>query len=332
MILEFRPYKDFNFITTFAKKFHIPSTETCLVIPRELGEGSIRKIDLSQELIILIHQYRLNEDLILKRLAPENKIDRVTMLFYRSMFPGDTYFSTTQKAVFQGPRLNHSTIEISSNDLNSIVKFPADSNIHFTVVGISSRLLHIYFHNVQENNIVKNVIDGIHHSFLYHERMWPQIEKVLEHLTLINLNEPLAKFYFKLKVEELLYHLFDKLLKREGIPQKHINNEDVIKMHAIKNEIVKDFAKPPVLSELASLYSFSQTKMKSLFKQIYGDTIFNHFQKARMDEAAFLLRNSNMTVSQIGYRLGFSNLSHFSRLFAKHYQQSPKKFSITGHD
>jgi AraC-like DNA-binding protein len=34
-------------------------------------------------------------------------------------------------------------------------------------------------------------------------------------------------------------------------------------------------------------------------------------------------------VAQAGYELGFSNLSHFSRLFEKHYGQNPKKFSAS---
>jgi AraC-like DNA-binding protein len=32
----------------------------------------------------------------------------------------------------------------------------------------------------------------------------------------------------------------------------------------------------------------------------------------------------------VGYELGFSNLSHFSRLFEKHYGLTPKRFSAQG--
>jgi AraC-like DNA-binding protein len=49
-----------------------------------------------------------------------------------------------------------------------------------------------------------------------------------------------------------------------------------------------------------------------------------------MEEAAFLLRQAKHTVSETGYELGFSNLSHFSRLFEKHYGITPKKFSSAG--
>jgi len=71
----------------------------------------------------------------------------------------------------------------------------------------------------------------------------------------------------------------------------------------------------------------SETKMKGLFKQVFGESIFNYFQKARMDEAAFLLKHGGVSVSEAGYELGFTNLSHFGRVFEKHYGLNPKKYS-----
>jgi AraC-like DNA-binding protein len=48
-----------------------------------------------------------------------------------------------------------------------------------------------------------------------------------------------------------------------------------------------------------------------------------------MEEAAFLLRQTGYSVSEVGYGLGFTNLSHFSRLFQRHYNINPKKYSST---
>ena len=43
-----------------------------------------------------------------------------------------------------------------------------------------------------------------------------------------------------------------------------------------------------------------------------------------MMEAASLL--NHLSVSETGYKLGFINLSHFTRLFERHYQIKPKHF------
>jgi len=329
MVLEFRPDEAFNFITAFAEKFSLPATEDLLVIPEKLGAGSIRKIQLSREIVVVLHRYRLREDLVLKRLSPKRPTDRITLLFYPSKLPENTSYSIETGRVVKIPGLNVATIEIASNDLSSTTTFPAQKDTSFTVVAISARLLNEYLGNVRNYSIVENILSA-ERSYFYHEKMEPKVEKIHSTLGFINLQDPLGEFYFRLKIEELIYHLFYRLLKRENVPQQRLNNADVIKIHAIKNKILQDLGTPPLLTELARSHGFSETTMKKLFKQIYGDTIYNYFQSARMEEAAFLLRQSDFSVSEIGYRLGFMNLSHFSRLFKKHYQVTPKKFSAVG--
>jgi AraC-like DNA-binding protein len=46
-----------------------------------------------------------------------------------------------------------------------------------------------------------------------------------------------------------------------------------------------------------------------------------------MQEAARLLQSKQFSVSEVGYQLGFSNLSHFSRTFEKHVGMKPKKYA-----
>jgi len=84
---------------------------------------------------------------------------------------------------------------------------------------------------------------------------------------------------------------------------------------------------PPVISELAVSANMSPTKLKRLFKQIFGNSIFSYYQDFRMKEAARLLKEENLSVSDVGYRLGFTNLSHFSRVFEEHIGMKPKKYT-----
>ncbi|MBT2622581.1 helix-turn-helix domain-containing protein [Chryseobacterium sp. ISL-6] len=55
--------------------------------------------------------------------------------------------------------------------------------------------------------------------------------------------------------------------------------------------------------------------------------IYDYYQHLRMKEAARLLRDEKLSVSEAGYQMGFENLSHFSRVFEKHIGQKPKKYS-----
>jgi AraC-like DNA-binding protein len=109
-----------------------------------------------------------------------------------------------------------------------------------------------------------------------------------------------------------------------------VNNADAEKLIAIRNIILADLSKLPSIHTLAITVGMSETKLKLLFKQTFGDTIYNYYQKVRMEEAAFLLKQAAYSVSEVGYQLGFSNLSHFSRLFQRHYGSTPKKYTTAG--
>ncbi len=47
----------------------------------------------------------------------------------------------------------------------------------------------------------------------------------------------------------------------------------------------------------------------------------------RLKHAATLLHNDAGTVSEIAYAVGYESLSHFSRHFAQHFDQSPTAYA-----
>jgi len=91
--------------------------------------------------------------------------------------------------------------------------------------------------------------------------------------------------------------------------------------------MLESLDKPPLIKELALAASMSPTKLKNLFKQIFGNSIFSYYQEFRMKEASRLLKEGALSVSEVGYKLGFSNLSHFSKVFFSHIGIKPKQYS-----
>jgi AraC-like DNA-binding protein len=160
--------------------------------------------------------------------------------------------------------------------------------------------------------------------------MYSEVRRLLKQLAEVKDQDQLSDLYYGIKTHEMLYHLFDKLLSRTSEKQSPVNKSDIDKLYVIRTAVIADLGQPPELSALAKMAGISETKMKQLFKQTFGDTIYNYYQNERMQEAGFLLKHAGYSVSETGYRLGFSNLSHFSRLFEKHYGITPKKFTLTG--
>ena len=117
------------------------------------------------------------------------------------------------------------------------------------------------------------------------------------------------------------------LLKRPEAPRYPINQNDLKIIYTIRDELISEIGTPPQLESLAGKAGMSVSKLVNLFRQVFGDSIYNYYQKLRMQKAAYLLREEKLSVSEVGFQLGFSNLSHFTRLFEKHIGMKPKQYS-----
>ena len=325
MNFEFTVHPTFNFLNSFAEKFNLPVVKNRVLIPAAMGNGYIKKIDIEPDLKFLTHHYTLKEDFHLKRLASKEQSELVSIIFNSTEIPTDV--NSDREGAIHFLKNNTSSIQIASSSLGTETFFPAHSEVYFSVVGIKPALLKSYLHLEKSNELIETILNG-DKIFFFHENMTPDAERILHQLSEINDQDKLSHFYYKIKVQELLYILFGKLLQRETEKQSLVNKADIDKLYTIRTVIIADPGKPPRLPELAEMVGMSETKMKQLFKQIFGDTIYNYYQNARMDEAAFLLKQAGYSVSEVGYQLGFTNLSHFSRLFEKHHGLTPKKYSL----
>jgi AraC-like DNA-binding protein len=326
MIFEFTTAPGFDFITLFSKQINAPVRDNVLEIPKALGEGYVRKVGFGDDFKLTIHRYVLKEDLIVKRNPAAIANDVRTIFFYNDREDLEVKYHTGENIPCS--QKNDSSILLSSNDLRTEIRFPAGSNIQYVVVGITANRLRSVL-SIEKPNHTIQTITAENASFLFFESLDPEMQLLLKNIVSVDMNNSMNNFYVQIKVQELMYLLFSKLSLRENTTFKNINSNDAEKLLVIRNEILGDLSTPPVLSELAMIASMSETKLKQLFKQTFGDTIYNYYQKARMEEAAFLLKQAKHSVSEVGYELGFSNLSHFSRLFEKQYGITPKKFSYT---
>ncbi|WP_089919798.1 helix-turn-helix transcriptional regulator [Chitinophaga rupis] len=324
MTFSFSSTPGFDFLTQFARHIGAPVHNDLMTMPAQLGQGYIRKLTFGPEFKITIHHYLLQEDLIIKRNSSGLGNELITVFFYSNEQSLGIAFNDNPLVLFSNR--DDSAIQVTSNDLSSVIRFPANHYINYVVVAITPSYLTALL-AVKDPNSVLQTITGSGNSFLFFESMTAETKLLLKNIAAVNMNDNLSRFYMQIKVQELLYLIFHQLSSRESAAYQSINSADAERLLHIRNEILSDLSVPPVLRELAQIAAMSETKLKQLFKQTFGSTVYNYYQQARMEEAAFLLKQGKRSVAEVGYELGFSNLSHFSRLFEKHYGLNPKRFS-----
>lgn len=171
-------------------------------------------------------------------------------------------------------------------------------DVYFTVVGISAVTLKTLLTLEKPNQVIDTILNGAP-GYLFYESMELDVQKVLKQLTDTRDDNKLSTFYYRIRVEELRYLLFEKLLRRETGRHSPVNKADVDKLFMVRTAVLADLGQAPHLANPAKMTGLSKTKMKHLFRQLFGDSIYNYYQKARMEEAAFLLRHGGYSVADV---------------------------------
>ncbi|MEM8809319.1 MAG: AraC family transcriptional regulator [Cyanobacteria bacterium P01_G01_bin.38] len=87
------------------------------------------------------------------------------------------------------------------------------------------------------------------------------------------------------------------------------------------------------LNDLALVSGLSKFHFSRLFKQAFGLTPHRYVMKRRVERAAVLLKQEvtkpdSLTLAQIAHQFGFTDQSHFTRVFKQVKGLTPKKFLL----
>jgi AraC family L-rhamnose operon regulatory protein RhaS len=80
------------------------------------------------------------------------------------------------------------------------------------------------------------------------------------------------------------------------------------------------------LDELARIFHTNRTTLTRQFHATTGLPVMAYLGRLRINLAALMLRDTELSVSEITGRLGFTNLTHFGRAFRKQMGYSPREY------
>ncbi len=80
------------------------------------------------------------------------------------------------------------------------------------------------------------------------------------------------------------------------------------------------------LPALAAQFGKNESYMSRYIKTETGYSLVQLLMKYRMRKAAAMLRETECSVEQIMYEVGYTDISYFYKLFTRHYGMTPKKY------
>lgn len=310
-----------NWMQSFATQLGMPfdSTSNRIEFDRTFGKGEIQGHEFQAGFWMIQFDLEFRQEVVIRRLGSDNN-DYFTLSYYLE----EVDLQTPQKPI---PPLYYRTnaIYFHSGRIEGNFNFRANTRVKLLVVAFSRFWL--------EKKLVFNefLSESIFHQLLHSgkpifvsETIQPESRRLLQEIY----EQPWPSYLHSIITEsqslELLTRFFTQLDRKELVHLKRsMNLMDVQKIIQVKNTLLANPQNRPRIADLALETAMSESKFKRLFTEIVGESIYAYYQKIRMEWAKSLLEEGTMSVSDVGYMVGYTNLGHFSQAFRKHHGTLP---------
>lgn len=133
--------------------------------------------------------------------------------------------------------------------------------------------------------------------------------------------------YFKVKILELLLYL-DTMTIPDAVGERpYFYRTQVEKVKAIRRFLAEHISEHYTQEALSHRFDIPITAMKTCFRSVYGTSIGSRLAGYRMNAAAeLLLRERELSIAEIGGRVGYDSAGKFTVAFKKIMKLTPSEY------
>jgi AraC-like DNA-binding protein len=92
----------------------------------------------------------------------------------------------------------------------------------------------------------------------------------------------------------------------------------------------RSYPEPLDVRAVAAVAHISQAHFSRSFRSVFGETPHRYLQRRRVERAMFLLRETDRSITDICFDVGFGSLGTFSRTFREIVGEAPSDYRV-GH-
>jgi AraC-like DNA-binding protein len=131
------------------------------------------------------------------------------------------------------------------------------------------------------------------------------------------------RFYLEGKAMELLSCKLEQLNPSNIHRNSKLKSADYERILHAAEILAGNLENPPNTRMLASSVGLSHSKLHRCFRQVYGVSPFEYLRDHRLQTAMLHLQNGKSSVTEVALRVGYSNLSYFSKAFKATFGVAP---------
>ncbi|MBQ7495778.1 MAG: helix-turn-helix domain-containing protein [Bacteroidaceae bacterium] len=146
-------------------------------------------------------------------------------------------------------------------------------------------------------------------------------------LTLEDMKRAISSFVHSRQQQRSVYGNSSAVVDRMERPEVQGNDEALMEriVQSVNQHLDdSEFA----VEQLCSEVGISRAHLHRKMKEMTGMPVTEFIRNIRLEQAARLLRERKLNITQVAYSVGFSNLGYFSTVFRKHFGVSPRDFEV----
>jgi AraC-like DNA-binding protein len=297
-----------NFFRHLARLLHLKIKDNTGVLPSSIGEGSIKLINLQNGMQVILFDHVLKQDII----------------YHRKKANQNFYVMRIDEAAEQN---ENTKAALFFSDANTEWYYMAPANTRV-------RTMHILFSKnwLQEllsiepkgEMLISNVL--LKTTLYHYEILDSEYKRLLSHITQAKPDSSFEQLVIHNAVMFILERFFTRFYKKNSEEYKPIraSSDELQRLKTVESEILKDFSyTPPNINQLSRMAAMSPSKLKLIFKQVFGMPVYQYYQKHRMQKGKAMLITQKYSIKQVAAELGYTHVKDFSKAFQKHFDQFP---------
>jgi AraC-like DNA-binding protein len=312
-------------LVEIAQSMQVKLKDDTLHLPEDVASGYFRFLPFSKVLQCMLSDYRLNQDAYFQRKASDKEF---YVLRFDEISISDSLMVKIDNDYTWEGKQNRASVFLTSSLYDFAYQASKDTTFKSINVLITRDWLEKYLDISSMDKVLEKYLQlktagfnfapfDIEYRALFNEVMDGSNDimqrSILENRVMMMVEKFLAHLYQKM----------DSLNENNGIK---ISPDEIKRLMEVESYLVKDFSiPPPPITFLSRVAAMSSTTLKNKFKKLYGNNLYEYFQKCRMHKARALLMSQKYSIKEIGSQLGYSNLSNFATAFKKEFNSLPSQ-------
>ena len=323
MKIEYSATNAIDFFQRFAEQFDAEVEGNTFSLPAHIGNGDGIFFEIEEGLSFFIYDLQLNTSSTLQRKGV-NESEYFPIICWFSYEKIEQETDGAKKFISKDSPYG---IFLASPRIDFSYLIPAQTPIIVLVITITPDWLRKNITDKNNSNLLKLVESD--KPFAVYEEISFNMDQYLNKLKKIDLEDMVSLIHLRSYVLNFLALYISAIENRADTTiASNINHLDVEKLFGVRQVLTTEYSIHHEIKALASNAAMSARKLQKLFKDVFGITIYQYALKVKIEEAKRMIETKKFSISEVGYEIGYTNLSHFTAAFKKQVGMNPKQYLL----